>query len=436
MSGYAVNFGVTKRTVSGYTELYGHTSYTIENVGSELAAYCMMENNLGLSSPGISGLNSYLKTQADGFFNPININPFAVLRELYQRTGSRCVFRGNVPLNEALERGLSVGAYLKYPEDLTEHMVYVLCFYANGSPLPNYYVYDPYKADPVIRASYEQPYNTRSFYLLYRKPTNGVSWGLTGLAALSNDPDVTLTVTNSDGQNVGENVSGATIVSGCPGGDYNVSVSGPIGRAYQITTYSYDESGNATANLYSGIIGETNNHPVPVVSMPTLSKINLLGLHADNRIAFYDLVVTAVVPGGFYVQGLDDRIPLFVQSTTVPTLHSKVSYLEGIIDSDGKSLQATQSQFINLCYADSLNPVGVTAAKASSTMGFFTKTFGKVTQLYSDGFELDNCLYVVSDNPVAVGDMWAVNGVYHQGKFYAPLYSHSGFHYCSCQQLL
>ena len=420
------DFGYGHHTIVGCTDEYGYTGISIEEAGSELATYL----NLLSAYPPYSvvystpiELNAWLKVQVDGFFDG-TVNPYAVLRFARLQHELWCKFVANVGIKQSLTRGLCTAGYIY--NDSNFKLIAVPSFWIDGDPLPGYLIIDPTyissECSMKLKAG-EAIVNSRSIYKVIPFPVNGnserfldINYGLGGLVAYSDDPIVISSGNETVAQSIATPFGSHMVVYHCSPGEYNISFGS------NIKLFTYNEFGKIIkyeSSIHGGNIDIIHKSAVayPKLKSPKLLKENDVVVFLPTS-----AVVTAVMLDGFIVQ--DDNYNIVrIISNELPQLFSKLSYVKGsIVDSieDGKLLVAEEIDIKDIDVFDTIRSVGVVASKAHTTKKFFARVVGKVTNVFTNNIELDNCLVVnIPIDGISLDDTISIVGVYVDGEFYS-----------------
>ncbi|MCL5103977.1 MAG: hypothetical protein M1133_07680 [Armatimonadetes bacterium] len=448
------NFDVDWYQQRDYDVPYGHRpGATIKKIGCYLCCCCNELHAFGIHvSPPT--LNSWLQQQPDGFGRLVYVNPLAVVR--YARAqGVNIGFARNVPLDEALARGMYVQTSVKNGG----HWVTIACHSvgAPGEPI-KYLMHDPmYSLRGFV---YTDQYpggasttNTRCFYWKWpisqgagqgaggaqtesevgnSGPSAEPDWGGSSIYATSNT-GVTMCLWKNgnlletaeeealEDDETGEIVSGGQTLthSNTAVGSYELRVVGAPGTPYEVELIDYDSQMDFTKTVYSGVIDSTGTYVIPFEhdAEATFYDIGpLADIPLGTRVTFRDGGVTAALPDGFYAQPANGLVPaVFIQTSTTVYRGQEISLVSGTVgERNGKKCVIADQVSVYWSSYGALvpNPLGVTAEKASTTFNLFCKTWGAVTEGNSSGVTLSNTLFIpCNGSQYAVGTLLSALGV-------------------------
>jgi len=413
-----------------YNDLYGYTrTRRIRNIGCFLCCCCNELQALGVDVDPPT-LNAWLYAHG-GYSRGDCVDPMAVVR--YARTrGVSLGFVRKIPLSEGMARGLRCQVSVKNHR----HWVTIRCHYLrveNGSihfltndPMSNvrHWVFlDDYSGVDTN--------DTRCFYRKWDSTQSRQSGGSPeiqeGMQQISSEPDgsaaeadwdgssifaattsnVTLTLLK-DGNVVAEDAETEELVStsrtltfsNAPVGDYELRIAGEPGTSYEVELNDYNSQMDATNTLYTGTIDGTGAAAVQFEHSAEATFWDVAPLDqipSGTRATFMAGVVTAAVPGGFYVQPVSNRVPaVFIDTSTPAGYGDRILSASGTVgEHNGRPCLVADSVEVepNTVWTPPI-PVGVPAERANTTFHLLSKAFGSVTAAAADHVVLSDVLTV------------------------------------------
>lgn len=449
---------------------YANSKYTIADYGCFLCCVVASLNNIGMwnyTTPAC--LNEWLEKNK-GYLG-LKVDPAAVVRWALKTQNVSVGFKRNVPLEEALQRGLQVQCSVKNSGHWVKPTGYKV--YKNGTLKT--IIGDPAGYRYRFLESYNgaNSGNTRCFYkkkaavksytstsisslaisdsTLLQAEESTSNYGYSAISIFSMSPvGITLklkgeVIGTGEGEPLENAQTGELLDAGvslsiddAAHGMYEIILSGRPGTAYEVLVRDYNFDCDITEKTYTGNISPEGTSVINhshITGMETSKISDIISLPDGTSVVLTGGVVTAGENYSLHIQNKASFVPsLNVSLSGYGTNYGKnggnllgyeVTNLAGKLGTSNGERYLYSPETVYLKSGSVLpEPVAVNRSKLASTKGVYAKTWGKITAI-SNVYQMRDCLtldnqtqVLITCNPgslpveYVVGDMITAIGVY------------------------
>lgn len=218
-----------------------------------------------------------------------------------------------------------------------------------------------------------------------------------------------------------------------PPGDYILRIQGLAGTSYEGNICLSSDSADVQFIPFSGILSESGSAEIAFTHQclgwyDEIGPIN--NMYVGTNILVDDGVITAIVPGGFWMQPVQHTFPaVFVQWNEPVSALTRVRDLQGVIATSGqqKIIQAASLTLCPECEPSGndwvKDAIATPAAKVATTFHLLVDLVGTYGGVWANGILVDGLRVQIDAGrdtlSISGGATVMVKGVYHtDGVFY------------------